>query len=221
MPAMDGYEVCRRIKSQPATEDIPVIFVSGLDDIDERLGGYEAGADDFIVKPFLPDDLRKKVALAVANHDKLISLKQDSSIATQAAMQAMTTSGEFGVVLNFYRNSFACNDYDELAEALLDATNNYGVNCAVQFRLGKGVQKNYDSSGVVRPLESSLLEKLRDKARIFDFGARTVVNFPKVSVLVKTCRKTMKSSTGGIKTALFSWWKALMPGSTLWLPVMR
>lgn len=51
MPVMDGFEVCRRLKSDENTRSIPVILLTSLDDTDSRINGIEAGADDFITKP--------------------------------------------------------------------------------------------------------------------------------------------------------------------------
>lgn len=51
MPDMDGFEVCRRIKSNPSTHFIPVVLVTALDQPSDRLRGLEAGADDFLTKP--------------------------------------------------------------------------------------------------------------------------------------------------------------------------
>ena len=51
MPGMDGYEVCRRLKGSEITRLIPVIMVTALDDIEAKIKGIEAGADDFIIKP--------------------------------------------------------------------------------------------------------------------------------------------------------------------------
>lgn len=51
LPGIDGYEVCRRLKQQEATRLIPVILLTGLDDLTARIQGIEAGADDFLVKP--------------------------------------------------------------------------------------------------------------------------------------------------------------------------
>jgi two-component system, sensor histidine kinase and response regulator len=52
MPQMSGYEVCRRIKSEPESSDIPVIFISALDDTENIVQGFDAGGVDYILKPF-------------------------------------------------------------------------------------------------------------------------------------------------------------------------
>jgi len=52
MPAMNGYEVCRRIKASKNTKDIPVIFLTAVTDIDSKAKGFELGAVDYITKPF-------------------------------------------------------------------------------------------------------------------------------------------------------------------------
>lgn len=51
MPEMDGYEVCRRLKADPATMHLPVVLVTALDQQEDRVRGLEAGADDFLTKP--------------------------------------------------------------------------------------------------------------------------------------------------------------------------
>lgn len=51
MPGMDGFEVCERLKSNPETQNIPVVMVTALTDIADRVRGLEAGADDFLSKP--------------------------------------------------------------------------------------------------------------------------------------------------------------------------
>ena len=61
MPRMDGLEVCRRLKSDPATRLTPVVLVTGLSDLQDRIKGIEAGADEFLSKPVHPLELRARV----------------------------------------------------------------------------------------------------------------------------------------------------------------
>ena len=58
MPDMDGFEVCRRLRANPVLAEVPVIMLTALDDRSSRLEGIEAGADDFISKPFDRTELR-------------------------------------------------------------------------------------------------------------------------------------------------------------------
>ena len=51
MPQMDGYEVCRRLKADFDTCDIPVVFLSGLTSLEDRMAAYDAGGEDFTSKP--------------------------------------------------------------------------------------------------------------------------------------------------------------------------
>lgn len=55
MPGMDGYELCRKLKSNKLTKDIPVVFVTAKDAIDDKLDGYDAGGVDYITKPIDPE----------------------------------------------------------------------------------------------------------------------------------------------------------------------
>jgi PAS domain S-box-containing protein/putative nucleotidyltransferase with HDIG domain len=61
MPVMDGYEVNRRLKAQPETRDIPVIFVSAASETEEKVRGFEMGAVDFVTKPYQREELLARV----------------------------------------------------------------------------------------------------------------------------------------------------------------
>lgn len=61
MPGLDGIEVCRRLKSDPATAGIPVIFLTGQSESGEILAGFEAGAVDYVTKPFRVPELLARV----------------------------------------------------------------------------------------------------------------------------------------------------------------
>jgi len=73
MPGMDGFEVCRRLKTSAETREIPVIFLSALDDTMNKVKGFSAGAVDYISKPFQPEE----VLVRVNTHLTLNELKQN------------------------------------------------------------------------------------------------------------------------------------------------
>lgn len=65
MPGMDGYEVCEAIKSSEVLCDIPVVFLSALDDVESKVKGFEKGGVDYIAKPFQPREVISRVATQV------------------------------------------------------------------------------------------------------------------------------------------------------------
>jgi formate hydrogenlyase transcriptional activator len=75
MPEMDGFEVCRRLKQEERTRDIPVIFVSALQDVQDRLQGFKAGGVDFISKPFQEPEVLARVRTHLALHNMQLHLE--------------------------------------------------------------------------------------------------------------------------------------------------
>ncbi|MDJ0913117.1 MAG: SpoIIE family protein phosphatase [Desulfobacterales bacterium] len=61
MPDIDGYEVCRQLKADAATQEIPIIFLSALSDTEDKVKGLDLGAVDYISKPFQPDEVIARV----------------------------------------------------------------------------------------------------------------------------------------------------------------
>lgn len=93
MPEMDGYSVCRQLKADKATRHIPVIFISALNEIEDKVKGFQLGAVDFITKPFQFEE----VQLRVHTHLHLHELKQclekrntelDDALRRQKALEA-------------------------------------------------------------------------------------------------------------------------------------
>ncbi len=61
MPEMDGFEVCRALKADPKTRDIPIIFITAMDNQAHRTRCFECGGVDYITKPFMPQEVKKKI----------------------------------------------------------------------------------------------------------------------------------------------------------------
>jgi CheY-like chemotaxis protein len=85
MPEMDGYEVCRRLKVNAATRDVPVIFISALDDVLDKVRAFEAGAVDFVQKPFHAQE----VAARVGAHLGLARLRRELEARNEELREAL------------------------------------------------------------------------------------------------------------------------------------
>jgi two-component system cell cycle response regulator len=65
MPEVSGLELCRRLKADPSTAMIPIIFLTGADEVETKVAGFDLGAVDYITKPFDPAELRARVRAAL------------------------------------------------------------------------------------------------------------------------------------------------------------
>src|SRR5262245_23809013 len=86
MPGIDGYETCRRLKSDPQTRDSAIIFMSALDDTSNKVRGLEVGAVDYITKPFQAAE----VIARVNTHLELRQLHRQLAEANQTLLAANT-----------------------------------------------------------------------------------------------------------------------------------
>jgi DNA-binding response OmpR family regulator len=184
LPGMNGFEMCRRLKGDPLTSHIPVIFISRKDDTESRLTGYDAGGEDFLIKPYAIDEVRRKVEVvrkAVANAEMLRQRIDDSEKLT---VDLLTNLGEYAVVVGFVQNLNYCTSDDDIAEALLKALRAYHLDGAVQVRSSRG-HFTLSEEGRDRPIERSVIESVRNLGKTVEFKRRFACNFDYLTILVK------------------------------------
>ncbi len=70
IPKLSGYEVCKKLKEIPQTMDIPIVFLTARGQEYEVKAGFEAGGNDYIIKPFAPEDLPRRVREILSRHRK-------------------------------------------------------------------------------------------------------------------------------------------------------
>lgn len=180
---IDGYETCRRLRTEALSADIPVIFLSGHDELEDRLRAYDAGGSDFISKPFSPDEVLRKAAVSILHRRRHHASANESRSAYDTAMTALNTLGESGVTLKFSRNALGCRTLHALATTMIQSLNSFGIDCHVQLRVPTGTLTQ-TANGPASPLEESVFEKMASMGRIFSFKNRTIINYDKVSILI-------------------------------------
>lgn len=201
MPNMDGYQVCEKLKEDPQTAKIPVLFLSANTSLTEQMQGYSAGGDDYLIKPCKPETLRAKVTVMLRYAEEQQRMKQSFQDAQKTAHIAMVGSSEIGMGMQFLEKSYLINDYSELAKAFFEFTDKLQLTCAVMFFTNRK-PLSFFSDGSFSPLEEELLEKMRNQQRIFDFGPRTFINYPNVTLLIKNMPIDDQERYGRIKDLL-------------------
>lgn len=185
MPVMDGLEACRRIRADPLNGDIHIVFITSLDNDENRQAAYEAGGDDMLLKPLHATELRRKVDAALEHRRLVTDLRRQVAEIGGVLMSSMLTSGKYGVVMNALRQSLDCRTPGDLAAAALKALEEFGLRGSIQLRQAHSIF-TLNTEGRSSPLEQEMLLKLSlENRHIYDYGSRTVFCWQNVAILVK------------------------------------
>lgn len=184
LPDVDGYEVARQLRQRAVGGEVPVIFVSGRDRIEDRLQGYEAGGDDYVVKPFEREELLAKIGRLLRSAAERKNLDAFAQSASQTAITAMTSMSEMGALLQALQSFGACADHTALADAMLAGLGLYGLKGIAQVRGADGATSR-NARGVANPLESAAVSHMAGMERIVQFRNRLAVNYPHVTLMVQ------------------------------------
>ena len=184
LPEMDGYALCAAIRQDDRLRDIPVIFVSSMDAMDDRLRGYQAGGDDFLVKPVALAELQQKIGVVLRYAEHKRGLRENADSAFRTAMTAMSSAAELGLILHFFRESFGADSYTALGRLILATLSQLGLEASLQLRSRQG-NHNLSPDGICSPLEVSILGTVRSAGRLVDLGSRTAINYDRVTIIIK------------------------------------
>ncbi len=184
--AESALEICRQLKLSDPIQAIPVIFMSEQGSFDDKLLSYEAGAYDFIVKPYTPNEGLAKIRFIQKRHEAERQLIKEAKTATETALSAMAGSSELGQAIRFVEQSYDAKDYEALAKLFMIVPNNLKLNCSLYFETHLG-DLYFSSTGQnLSPLEKELMKRFHQEGERFkDFAKRTIINYPRVQLLIK------------------------------------
>jgi two-component system, sensor histidine kinase ChiS len=89
MPKVNGYEVCRAIRERYTAADLPVIFISAKNRIEDLVHGFEAGGNDYVLKPFLRQELVARVNVQIRQREAFAALRENQRLKTELADMAV------------------------------------------------------------------------------------------------------------------------------------
>lgn len=138
MPEMDGFEVCRTLRAEPATRDLPIIFLTARTEVDDIVQGFETGANDYLAKPFRAAELRARVRTHLT-----IAAQQREIAARNADLKQMLQ-----IVCHDVGNQFAV-----LSMAVEIVTNHPEIDIRKYLpRIAVAVRNGIGLTGLVREL---------------------------------------------------------------------
>ena len=115
MPGMDGFEVCQKLKQVKRTAGVPVIFITALHDIVDRLRGFEVGGVDFITKPILREDVLARVSAQLVlfqtreKHKETVGLRSKELQQSENEYHTLFESSSDAIILLDENTFFDCN----------------------------------------------------------------------------------------------------------------
>ncbi len=144
MPGMDGFETCRRLKAQPATEDIPIIFMTSLTGTEDKVKGFEVGAVDYVTKPLHQEEVLARIKTHLRLRDLTLSLEEKNrqleissqvekmrlfEAVSQQRGQLRALTSKLTQVQEAERTQLARELHDEMGQALTAISLNLSSAC--------------------------------------------------------------------------------------------
>lgn len=199
MPLKNGYEVCATLKADPHLRDIPIVFLSSKSSLQEKIAGFQLGADDYLVKPCEPELLNVKAARCTRLYREKKALDERATGAQVLAFEAMNSSADLGRSVRFAERTYAMDSFDKLAEGLFQTMAEFGLETSVMFMGDEGPRFYAHNHYELSPLEKDMFLAIHQEGRFCDFGNRTFCNFKRVSLLIKNMPESDPERYGRIK----------------------
>jgi len=199
MPGLSGYEVCTEIRKNKASATLPVIFISALDTVEERLAGFEAGGSDYITKPIKPEHVLDRVKYFIDHQAETNQAKTDANTAMQVAMEAMTSSSELGQIIEFVKSAQDVNTLEGIGKKFCQIAKNFGLKASTLIHSSPSIFINCAPDS----MEARVLGKFKQtKERIVSIGIRTIINSPDIGILISNMPVEDESRYGRLKDHL-------------------
>jgi DNA-binding response OmpR family regulator len=202
MPGRNGYEICKELKSDPITNNIPVIFLSSKTSLQEKIQGFEMGAEDYLVKSAEADLLKAKISRAIQQYHEKQAMDEKVSAAQTAAFEALSGSADLGRCLRFVERTYSMSSFETLAAGLFQTMGEFGLRSSLMFITSSGPIFFSQGSQDISPLEKEMFLASHKQGRFCDYGYRTFCNFKLVSMLIKNMPLDQPERYGRIKDTI-------------------
>ncbi|WP_185232387.1 DNA-binding response regulator [Teredinibacter franksiae] len=194
---------CQQLLEPGVMADTPLVVMAESYEVEDKLRALEIGCDDFLDNSIFKEEACTRITKSIFNQIARRQLKSRLQDANQAAHTALTGASDLGANIQFLLAVHESDNLDQLGQQLFHTLSRYGLHCSLQMRSSLGT-KNMEAHGMAKDLESQMLEQLANNGRYIDFGSRTIINFERVSLLIKNMPADDADKYGAIKDNTFS-----------------
>ena len=202
MPGMDGYEFCETLRKHPELSKVPVVFLSCMRDIEDRLKGYEAGGDSYVTKPYDLQELRLVIRAHLMRQELYDKASEQSKQASAMAFDSMRNNSELGELIQFARGVSKVRDEMDFIDHLFQTLKAFGLDATVMIRLLSGEVVARTDHQPFNMMEKELLELARNAERITAYGAKYLFSGKNIVLLIKNMPIQDDALTGRLRDHL-------------------
>lgn len=185
MPGMDGFEVCQRLRADPATREIPVLFLTAKSEVDDIVQGLAAGGNDYLTKPFRPEELQARIRTHLLVRSQRLEIEQaNRDLRELLHIISHDVSNHFTVLQMGFE--LGGKDLEDLMPMMQAAVRN-GINVTAMVR---ELRRSQDKEMTLEPVllsaavaESQLLMQTKLGAK----DIKLAVEVPAVRVQAEAC----------------------------------
>lgn len=195
---------CQEVATLLSPLGLPLLVLTNGVSPEEKLKAFEVGCDDLIdINIATVDEINARITKSIFHRIANEQLQKRLELATETARNAMVDNSDLGANIQFLLAVNDCDNLDQVGQQFFSTIERYGLRCSLQMRSTLGI-KDMEAHGMAKDLESQLLFQLKDSSRYIDFGVRTIVNYGRVSLLIKNMPVDDPEKYGAIKDNTFS-----------------
>ncbi len=199
IPDMNGYELCRKLREHSEETACAIIFLAQAMSLEDKMEGYRYGCDDFITKPFQPEEVVVKAKRTLEIKKVQKKILKDSSEAMHTALIAMKQSSDIGFILRFMEGNATCLDYSTLGMALIDLLKHMSLHASLVFKVKP---KNIFVGNPYDSLDIKQFSMCLENERFVADGEKLVVNQTIASLLISNMPKENSKAYSELKDVL-------------------
>ena len=199
IPDMKGYDLCKEMRQHSSEASCAIIFLAEAMSLEDKMLGYRYGCDDFITKPFQPEEVVVKAQRTLEIKKVQKKILKESSEAMHTALIAMKQSSDMGFILRFMEGNATCRDFVSLGQGLIDLLKHLSLQASLVFKVKP---KNIFVGNPYDSIDVKQFNMCLESERFVADGEKLVVNQNIVSLLISNMPKANSKAYSELKDVL-------------------
>ena len=202
MPKIDGYQLCQNIKTVDNLKEIPVVFLTCRESLEDRLEGFESGGEAYICKPFDIAELEQVITSLIKRRKEVIESVKKAEDASSLAFTLMKNSSEMGSVVGYARQLAETRDMTSLIKKTFLTLSEFGLSSTLLVDSINGRVVTRSDGATVLPIEIELLDLAKGGGRIVNASRKYLFQGKNTILLIKNMPLEDDALTGRLRDHL-------------------